>query len=178
MRVTLRRSVAPAAVLTALLLVGSCGGSDDGASSTTAATAATEAPAATAAAGATTPADPCTPRAPGEIVPQAEAVIRLRDGQVCPGYLTVAPGTAVTWRNEATSSWTITVRAMTPTGPAAGDPVTSFTVDPGTSTTWPFGQLGTFAYTIDAIPTFTGVVEVTTSDGTHGGHGATTNPAG
>jgi plastocyanin len=94
----------------------------------------------------------CASRMPGDVLTAAEAVVRFSAQRVCLGYVTVAPGTEVSWQNAGDQPGTVTV--TTPT------PVTSPAVAPGDTWTHRFDDRGVFSYRIDVLPAFVGTVEV------------------
>ncbi len=95
---------------------------------------------------------------PGQILTADEAVVRFSPSQVCPGYVTIALGTPVTFKNQDTSAHTITITEGNMPG---GKTVTSGTAEPGQVWVRTFDTVGTFTYVTDAIPSFRGTVEVT-----------------
>jgi plastocyanin len=103
----------------------------------------------------------CTFRMPGEILTADEAVVWFSTDHVCPGYVTVAPGTAVTFANEDSAAHSVSIAQGAMPG---GAEITRASIEPGE--TWVvegFDAVGTFTYTTDAIPTFLGTIEVTDS---------------
>lgn len=106
----------------------------------------------------------CITRMPGEILSADEAVVRFTPVQVCPGYVTIAPGTPVTFTNADTVVHTITI---TEGNMPDGAVVATGTAEPGGSWVQTFDTLGSYSYVTDAIPSFRGTVEVTTGDGDH-----------
>lgn len=98
----------------------------------------------------------CDSKMPGEVMTAEEAVVRFSDQQVCPGYVTVALGTPVTWRNTGQTTYTVTIKD----GPLPSSPeLRRERVEPGASVAveLPSGQ---FAWTTDALEAFVGTVEV------------------
>ncbi len=98
----------------------------------------------------------CDSKMPGEVMTAEEAVVRFSDQQVCPGYVTVALGTPVTWRNTGQTTYTVTIKD----GPLPSSPdLQRERVEPGASVAveLPSGQ---FAWTTDALEAFVGTVEV------------------
>lgn len=106
----------------------------------------------------------CVSRMPGEILTADEAVVHFSPSQVCPGYVTVAPGTPVSFVNEDTQAHTITI---TEGNLPDGAVVTTTSVATGETWVQTFDAVGTFSYVTDAIPTFRGAIEVTTGDTAH-----------
>jgi plastocyanin len=100
----------------------------------------------------------CTFRMPGEILTADEAVVRFDSTGVCPGYVTIAPGTPVTWQNIDTVEHTVTVTEGNLPG---GKEVATDTVPPGGTWVRTFDSEGFSLFVTDAIPAFRGVVEVT-----------------
>lgn len=117
-----------------------------------------------AAPGTTEPGSRCVSRMPGEILSAEEAVVRFSPSQVCPGYVTIVPGTPVTFVNDDTQTRTVTI---TEGNLPDGAVVATGTVDAGGTWVRTFDTAGTFTYVTDAIPTFRGAVEVTTGDMAH-----------
>ncbi len=107
----------------------------------------------------------CITRMPGEILSADEAVVRFTPEQVCPGYVTIVPGTPVTFLNADTVEHTITI---TEGNAPDGTVVTTGIAPPGGTWVQTFDALGTFSYLTDAIPSFRGTVEVTGGGGAHG----------
>ncbi|WP_334144747.1 cupredoxin domain-containing protein [Rhabdothermincola sp.] len=98
----------------------------------------------------------CDSKMPGEVMTAEEAVVRFSDQQVCPGYVTVALGTPVTWRNTGQATYTVTIKD----GPLpTSAELRRERVEPGASVAveLPSGQ---FAWTTDALEAFVGTVEV------------------
>ncbi len=162
-------AAAVAAVLLALVLSG-CGSSGNGpapASTTAAGAGATSGvPASRVLSPGTTRAKgTCVSRMPGEVLAAIDAVVQFSTSQVCPGYVTVRPGTPVTFTNEDAVAHTVTIQEGTLPG---GKTIASGSAPPGGSWVQPFDTLGSFTYVLDAIPSFRGTVEVT--DGTMTGH--------
>jgi plastocyanin len=100
----------------------------------------------------------CTFRMPGEILTADEAVVRFDPTGVCPGYVTIAPGTPVTWQNIDTVEHTVTITEGNLPG---GKEVATGTVPPGGTWVRTFDSEGFSLFVTDAIPAFRGVVEVT-----------------
>jgi plastocyanin len=116
-----------------------------------------------ATAGTTYPEGQCISRMPGQILTADEAVVRFSPSQVCPGYVTIVPGTPVTFKNQDTKAHTITItEGNMPDGKA----VTNGIAEPGQTWVRTFDTVGTYTYVTDAIPTFRGTVEVTTPGAT------------
>jgi plastocyanin len=102
----------------------------------------------------------CNAGTPGQILTPDQAVVKFSPSGVCPGYVTVTPGTTVTWQNQDTVSHTITVTEGNLPG---GKVVATGTAPPGGTWTQAFPTEGFNLYVTDALPSFRGVVEVTTS---------------
>jgi plastocyanin len=96
---------------------------------------------------------PCVSRMPGQQLSEQEAVVGFNRENVCPGYVTVAAGTEVTWRNDDTEPFTVEVTS-------AGSPVAASTVEPGETWRYEFADAGAYEYRTDALPDFVGIVEV------------------
>jgi plastocyanin len=96
----------------------------------------------------------CPSRMPGELLLAEEAVVKFTPESVCPGYVTVLPGTPVTWQNNGKESATVTV-----TRSDNGDAVVTFDLAAGATHVVPFDTAGTFLYRVSSLPAFTGTVE-------------------
>jgi plastocyanin len=104
----------------------------------------------------TTGAD-CNAKPPGELMTPQEAVIRFSNEAVCPGYVTVLTGTAVTWENTGTEPYTVVVRAdPTPDAPV----YTEQTIEPGGAWQYDFVEPDQYVWRTDALEAFVGYVEV------------------
>ena len=101
---------------------------------------------------------------PGQILSAEEAVVRFSPSQVCPGYVTIVPGTPVTFKNQDTATHSITISEGNMPG---GKVVMTGTAEAGRAWVQTFDTLGTFTYVTDAIPSFRGTVEVTTGTMSH-----------
>lgn len=110
----------------------------------------------------------CVSKMPGEILTEAEAVVAFSTTKACPGYVTIRPGTEVTFRNEDSVAHRITINGTNATGEKL-PVVANGTAQPGATWAHTFDDLGMFSYTLDAIPTFRGTVEVTENDSAHHG---------
>lgn len=105
----------------------------------------------------------CVSRMPGEILTEAEAVVRFSTAKACPGYVTVRPGTKVTFHNEDSTAHRVTINGTNATGETLPE-VGSGVAQPGATWVLTFDDLGMFSFTLDAIPTFRGTVEVTENE--------------
>ena len=103
----------------------------------------------------------CISRMPGEILTAEEAVVRFSTAQVCPGYVTILPGTAVTFSNKDSVAHTISITEGNMPG---GKEIANGVAEPGQTWVRDFNTLGMFTFVTDAVPSFRGTVEVT--DGT------------
>lgn len=104
-----------------------------------------------------TPPNACDSKMPGQVMTAEEAVVRFSNQQVCPGYVTVALGTPVTWQNTGDAVYTITIKD----GPLPGSTAVRLErIDPGASVVVDFPSAGQFAWTTDALEAFVGTVEV------------------
>lgn len=106
----------------------------------------------------------CISRMPGEILTAEEAVVRFSSQQVCPGYVTILPGTAVTFKNRDTVAHTITI---TEGNMPDGKEIANGIAEPGQTWVREFNTLGTFTFVTDAVPSFRGSVEVTDGSMNH-----------
>jgi plastocyanin len=154
----------PVVALLALVLVVGAGCSDSGSDNGDDASATTPTSSST-----TTTADPTTPptgadcdaKPPGEIMTEDEAVIYFSAESVCPGYVTVATGTLVTWRNTGDVAFQVVVRA----DPVPDAPVyTEQTIQPGGEWQYEFIEPDQYSWRTDAIDEFVGSVDVRGSD--------------
>ena len=156
-----RRALAIPAVLLVAVLAASCGSSSEQAAATST-TPPSTAPSAATGSGTTAPAGGCISRIPGAVLRADEAVVRFDPQQVCPGYVTIAPGTPVTFINQDAQAHTVTItEGSLPDGAV----VETTTVEAGGSWARTFDAVGTFTYVTDAIPSFRGAIEVTTGGG-------------
>lgn len=105
----------------------------------------------------------CVSRMPGEILTEAEAVVTFSTAKACPGYVTIRLGTTVTFHNEDSVAHRVTINGTNATGAQLPE-VAGGTAQPGQTWTHTFDDLGMFSYTLDAIPTFRGTVEVTENE--------------
>lgn len=141
----------PAVVAVALagLLAAGCGSGGDG--EERGATATTAVDAVSGGHGA----DPgeCVSRTPGQLLSEVEAVVRFTPEQICPGYVTIAAGTRVTWVNQDDVAHEVRVTQGT-------DPVAAEVLEPGRSWQYQFDVPGAFTFETDAIEAFRGTVEV------------------
>jgi len=101
----------------------------------------------------------CISRMPGEILTADEAVVRFSTTRVCVAYVTIKPGTPVTFKNEDSVAHTISI---TETDLTTGAPVADGVAGPGLTWVRTFDTEGVFSFVTDAIPSFHGTVEVTT----------------
>lgn len=115
----------------------------------------------------TVPENWCDSKAPGVPVPAAEAVVKFDRQQVCPGYVTVALGTEVTWRNLDSIPHVVTIT----TSVGSDEVVDQATVAAGSEWKRTFDTAGSFGYRTDAIPSMRGTVEVQGPDGATGHSG-------
>lgn len=99
----------------------------------------------------------CLSRMPGEILTADEAVVRFTPSQICPGYVTVAPGTPVTFKNNDTASHVVTITEGTS---GTGKTVATATVAAGKTWAQSSDTPGSSTFVIDAIPSFRGTIEV------------------
>lgn len=110
----------------------------------------------------------CATPGPGVPLSAEQATVAFSTDQVCPGYVTVEPGTAVTWRNDADAEQ----RVVVTTGRAGDGPVVhEVDLAPGAT----FEQQldpGIYTFTVSAIPAFRGTVEVLAADAGGAGAGA------
>lgn|GEM_PF-3428973 len=99
----------------------------------------------------------CVSRMPGEVLTAEQAVVSFTPERVCPGYVTIAPGTPVTFRNDDDVAHAVTISAGNLPGGAS---VAEQSIEPGATWVQPFATAGMFSYATDAIPSFTGTVDV------------------
>jgi plastocyanin len=152
----LHRPVALVAAVGLVMLLGagcsSGGGDGDGAESGTGAVTATTATDAGSGGHGAGPGE-CVSRTPGQLLSEVEAVVRFTPEQICPGYVTIAAGTRVTWVNQDDVAHEVRVTQGT-------DPVATELVEPGRSWQYQFDTPGVFTFVTDAIEAFRGTVEV------------------
>lgn len=99
----------------------------------------------------------CISKAPGELYTAAEAVIRFSPESICPGFVTVAPGTPVTFANLGTEAYTVTLSR----GTQADAPVLATeTVAPGATWVQTFDATGDVTFRISAIRGFLGTIHI------------------
>ena len=107
----------------------------------------------TAAAGAAGLGD-CAQHMPGEVLTAADAVERFDTQMVCLGYVTVTPGTAITWTNRDTAAHDVTILDD------EDRRINGFTVGAGESVTTPAAAVGVYRFRTTAIDSFVGTIEV------------------
>lgn len=163
-----RRTLGLVVALALLSVVGGCGSDDASPAERGATHPTTSGHAATPTTSAPINELQCISRMPGEILTEAEAVVRFSTAKACPGYVTVRPGTQVTFHNEDSTAHRVTINATNATGETLPE-VASGVAQPGATWVLAFDDLGMFSYTLDAIPTFRGTVEVTEGDPMHHG---------
>lgn len=99
----------------------------------------------------------CPPSMPGEIMSADEAVVKFSPTQVCPGYVTVVPGTEVTFNNLDTKPADVTVYA----GPGDdADEVWTANLGPGKSESTSFDDPTVLYYVVSSIESFRGTIEI------------------
>ena len=160
----MRRPLILAATLVAITLTGACSSTDDGGSSASSSTSSSDASASasTAAPDGTGVSDPlgeCPHRYPGEILTAEEATVRFSPARICPGYVTVASGTEVTFVNIGAESSTVSLWNGI-SAPTADPTIATQTIEPGDRWAWTPPGEGVFTYRIEAIPSFSGTIEV------------------
>ena len=96
----------------------------------------------------------CAMHMPGELLSAEEAVVRFDPQMVCLGYVTVLPGTPITWINADTADHEVAILDD------EGKELNRFGVAAGESTTTPAAATGIYRYKVTAIETFTGTIEV------------------
>lgn len=152
-----------AVVCLAIPTAGACSSTDDTVTSaSTSSTATAAASAGTAAPDGTGVSDPlgeCPHRYPGEILTAEEATVRFSPARICPGYVTVALGTEVTFVNIGADASTVSLWNGI-SAPAADPTIVTETIEPGDRWAWTPPAEGVFTYRIDAIPSFNGTIEV------------------
>jgi len=96
----------------------------------------------------------CAQHMPGDLLTADEAVVRFDRQMVCLGYVTVTTDTPVTWTNTDDLEHTVTIVD------ADDVQVAEFTVAAGESLQRPADTVGITTFTLTAIPSFVGTVEV------------------
>ncbi len=100
----------------------------------------------------------CISKAPGEVYTAAEAFIRFSPETICPGFVTIAVDTPVTFDNRDTAPHEVKITR----GAAADAPVVATqTVAPGQQWSQSWSAADNLAFRIDAIPSFVGTITVT-----------------
>lgn len=95
----------------------------------------------------------CVSRTPGELLSEVEAVVRFTPEQICPGYVTIAAGTRVTWVNRDGVAHEVRITQ-------GATPVAAELLGPGRSWQYQFDTAGVYTFETDAIEAFRGTVEV------------------
>ena len=99
----------------------------------------------------------CPPSMPGEEMSAAEAVVRFSPSQICPGYVTVRPGTLVTFENLGDAAVKVTITD----GPkASAKELTATELAPKQAMKTTFESPGSVYYLVSSIESFRGTIEV------------------
>lgn len=99
----------------------------------------------------------CVSHMPGEILTAEEAVVRFQGGAICPGYVTVRPGTPITFQNIDDVAHTVVIgTGLTPDE----DVLESTQLTPGQSWAKTFDEPQTVNYFVDGFEGFRGTLEV------------------
>ena len=99
---------------------------------------------------------------PGVVVDRTQAVVSFDRESVCPGWVTVAQGTQVTFANDGSAPATVVVTATQLPDSAE---VARFTAPAGGSQPLDTTEVATMGFSTDALPGFRGTVEVVGPDG-------------
>lgn len=145
------------------LLLGACGGDKTDSASSTDAKDTT-----TTMAGHGTVDPECPSYMPGQVLTPEQATVQFDETRVCPGYVTVAPGTLVTFKNTGKKAATIT---LTKSYQLDSELVDKLTVEPGDIQTFVRDTPMTVYYHPSSVPTFRGEVEIIDPKNPGAGHG-------
>lgn len=150
-------------MLSLVLLAGACGGDKtDSASSTS-----TKDRTTTTMAGHGAVDADCPSYMPGQVLTPEQATVQFDESRVCPGYVTVAPGTVVTFKNTGKEVATIT---LTKSYQLDSELVDKLTVEPGDYKTFVRDTPMTIYYHPSSVPTFRGEVEIIDPKNPAAGH--------
>lgn len=100
--------------------------------------------------------DECVSRTPGEVMTADEAKVLFDASQICPNYVTINPGTEVTFDNRDSASHTVTIMAG---ASQTGQVLEEHTLEPGTTWVRAFPDAGQYTFKVDHFPSI-GVVDV------------------
>jgi len=155
----LNRLVAVVVSMAVGLLVAGCASSEtpDAAPSITTTSAVAEPPIGGGSASGPNPAGDCPMTTPGVLLAEAEAIVKFAADRVCPGYLTLAPGTEVRFRNEAAVAANVTV---TFGDEPDTEPLFREALESGQVAFVEVNEPGFYQYRISVIPSFVGTLEV------------------
>lgn len=100
----------------------------------------------------------CISHTPGAVMNEASAHVFIDKNRVCPGYVTVVEGTAITFHNTGTTPLTLAVaKGYT----ATEKPVTSLTIAAGATAQYrPKTPIAALYFFPSVIPSFRGTIEV------------------
>lgn len=96
----------------------------------------------------------CPQRMPGDLLTAEEARVRFNTQMVCLGYVTVVPGTIISWINDDVADHTVTLLDD------EGNELNHFEVAAGRTVTTPAAGTGVYRFKTTAIESFTGTIEV------------------
>ena len=99
---------------------------------------------------------------PGVVVDRTQAVVYFDTQSVCPGWVTVAQGTQVTFTNDGSAPATVVVTATQLPDSAE---VARFTIPAGASQPLDTPDMGMMGFSTDALPGFRGTIEVVGPNG-------------
>ena len=98
----------------------------------------------------------CSDFMPSDILSSEDAVVVFSEQRVCQAYVTVRPGTTVSWQNVSATDHKVIILDD------SGAQVDAVTVAAESTSSQRFDEAGLFRFTLSALPAFTGVVEVVT----------------
>lgn len=109
----------------------------------------------------------------GEVLTAPEAHVLVSSERVCPGYVTVNPGTPVTFENRDDEPLTVSI---TEGWEESSDEVTSLEVGPGATAEFVSEEPAVRYFRLSMVPTFLGTIEyVGGKDSGGSSHGHTTS---
>jgi plastocyanin len=147
-RRTSRTALAVAAALVTALAGAACSSTKNDTATTTTTAAHTSATGLTQ--------DECVSRTPGEVMTADEAKVLFDATQICPTFVTINPGTQVTFDNRDPQSHTVTILAG---ASQTGQVLEEHTLEPGTTWVRAFPDAGQYTFKVDHFPSI-GVVQV------------------
>lgn len=110
----------------------------------------------------------CPSYMPGQVLTPEQATVQFDESRVCPGYVTVAPGTLVTFKNTGSKAATIT---LTKSYQIDSELIDKLTVEAGDIQTFVRDTPMTIYYHPSSVPTFRGEIEIIDPANPNTGHG-------